>query len=322
MHATMNEGSSKKPGRPAGPPGHSPGEYLRGLRARKGWTIRELAKQVDLPESSAAYISQLEAGNKVPNADLARRLAERLGDELGVFRLWSMTARRSNPFQASSARRELARLLDDPTLMYDPRFGGAAQARFDESPHFDALNMLRSITAPEGRVRWVPLAAERARPTQARLEPGPARTFRVPILPEGTDPGPVETADARALESRAIDFLIVSLDEITGTSLHRPFAYRLTETGAAFASTVLRPGDVVVVTRAPGPVARHEIYAVRHEERVLLTHAAWNGRELLLLPDADRSDFVVIPAPDKEAVGRHVLGHVAKVIRGPRPTAE
>jgi hypothetical protein len=94
-------------------------------------TVRDLATAVGLPSSSASYISQLEAGLKAPNPELAEKLSLVFRDPRGIFRLWAMTGKRSDPKEAAVARRQLARLLDDPSLADDPHFTHPAMARIE-----------------------------------------------------------------------------------------------------------------------------------------------------------------------------------------------
>ena len=98
-----------------------------------------------------------------------------------------------------------------------------------------------------------------------------------------------------------------------------PFAYRMTETSIQRVGTVLHAGDVVVISQEPVPIVEHEIYAIRHAGTVELAHALWNGKQLLLLPDAGKNDFVVLEADGEEALAKLVLGHMVTVIRAGSP---
>jgi hypothetical protein len=70
-----------------------------------------------------------------------------------------------------------------------------------------------------------------------------------------------------------------------------------------------------VISQEPVPIVEHEIYAIRHAGAVELAHSLWNGKQLLLLPDAGRSDFVVLEADGEDALARLVVGHMVTVIR-------
>ncbi len=52
------------------------GQMLRRLRSDKGWTLRDMAKQV---EATFAYLSQIEAGLAKPSQELVVRVADAFG---------------------------------------------------------------------------------------------------------------------------------------------------------------------------------------------------------------------------------------------------
>jgi len=332
------EDPGRQRGRPASPPGSSLGEYLRGLRLARNWTIRELARAIGLSETSAAYISQMEAGLKVPHHLLARKLAEQLGDPKGVFPLWAEIGGRKDPHRAAAARRELARILEDPSLMHDARFARPGTTRFErlqqsllleqtlsaeETPMADEA----SLPDPTTEARWVPMAAaqslsqfagdslrllrERAQQPFRKIEGG----YRVPILPEGEDP---DTARGPILAERVApteEFVRLGSEVLREKKLLHPFAYRMTETSIQRVGTVLKPGDVVIISQDQVPIVEHEIYAVRNAGTVELAHALWNGRQLLLLPDAGKSNFAVLEAEGEAALAKLMVGHMVTVIR-------
>ena len=332
------EDPGKQRGRPASPPGSSLGEYLRGLRLARGWTIRELAKAIGLSETSAAYISQMEAGLKVPHHLLAQKLAEQLGDPKGVFPLWAEIGGRKDLHRAAAARRELARILEDPSLMHDARFARPGTTRFErlqqsllleqtlhleQTPGADEQRTLGSTTD----ARWIPAAAAQSLPEFAgasfrhlrevaqrpfhKLEGG----YRVPILPEGTDPGAGSATFLLAEATPAVEFVRLGSEVLREKKLLLPFAYRMTETSIRRVGTVLKPGDVVVISQEQVPIVEHEIYAIRHAGTVELAHALWNGRQLLLLPDAGKNNFAVLEAEGEEALVKLMVGHMVTVIR-------
>lgn len=310
------------------------GQYLRSLREERGMTVRELARAVGLPESSASYISQLEAGLKVPNLELALQLAQTLHDREGIFRLWSMTSRRGNPSEVSVALRELARLLGDRSIAHDPHFTHPLRARIESAREalrsregirrlpgentFDAPSELRheGFIPPPG-IEDADMIADLNEDAPRMRAPfrheSPERAFRVPLLPEGTDLGHGEFAHERAEE-----FVRLDLGQMRAMELDRPFAWRLSERSVQRVSSLLRPGDIAVFTRDFSRIVDHEVYAVRHPRArmILLSLLLWNGRELLLLPQEGRSDFEVLPAADERRLRELIVGRVATVIRG------
>jgi len=306
------------PGRPEGLSGTAMGEYLRTRRQERGWTMRELARRVGLTDSAAGYLSQLETTDKIPNTDLALRLVEVLGDPKGVFLLWSRIGRRGDPYEAALARRELSLILDDSSINYDPRFVRPGSTRFERLQ----WNLLASKSAYGARPASgeqpprpferaeVPMEAERR--VRGRVEP---RRYRIPVLPEGADPR-VGVAVARVRpDTEYVRLDIGALQD----RLFLPFAYRLTANSVRRVSNVLKVDDVAVFSQVAREINEHEIYAVRLDDRIELAHAMWNQRELLLLPDAGRSDFIVLPA-DAATLADRIAGHMITVVRNPAGT--
>lgn len=319
--------SIRKRGRPAGPPGSSLGEYLRELRLARGWTIRDLARAIGLPASSAAYISQMEAGAKTPHFSLAQRLAEQLGDPKSVFVLWSQIGGRKDPHHAAKARRELARVLGDPSLLHDARFARPGTTRFERNQEllgFEA--MLRGTYGGADHAfatpRWIPQPEVEA--SMRKVHNSDASLFRtraleggyrVPILPEGQDPDDSRERLLRSLVSPQVEFVRLGSDVVQSKHMRLPFAYRMTEASVHRVGTVLKPGDVVVISQEQVPIVEHEIYAIRHQGRIELAHALWNGSQLLLLPDTGKNDFAVLDAASEDKLAHLIAGHMVTVIR-------
>ncbi len=309
-------------GRPPRPSDHPLGEYLRQRRVARQLTVRDLAKLVGLPESSAGYISQLEAGTKIPNPELAAQLVKRLGDPLGAFMLWPMLGRRAEARDTASARRRLAQIFRDPRLAMDVRFGSPEDVRLE---HGDAWTMRRrtawreddeqpaSHHSADALAPLPPVSEARAEGPPAMdhsppmYRPDAGRVLRVPMLRDAIDPD-------RAGE--LLGFARIDADRPGLEPMVEPFAFHPSPESVRRVAHVLEPGDLVVVTREPAPIQPHEIYLVRVDERVVLSQAMWNGRQLLLLPGIGGSDFIVLDAPDEAAVRRLVIGHVAMVTRG------
>ncbi len=340
----MESDPTRRRGRPAGPAGNALGEYLRRLRARRGMTVRELAKAVGLPITSAAYVSQLEAGAKVPSPELAAALAHVLEDKQDIFYLWSQTGRRSDPTRAAHARQELARLLDDPSLAYSAHFMHPMQARIEGAREHLFQRMRAALEADRQgspAARWRAIegdevaapgdAAAPSTPAQlARRESlafrrrmAPTSDLRVPLLPEGVDPDSPVAAQHRGADAGRMPMVRIAPEVLRAVRAVEPFAYRLGPHGVRRVEGILRAGDVVVVTREVAPhVVPHEIYAVRLQGEIVLSLVMWNGRELLLLPSEGSDDFIVLPAGDPEALAHHIVGHVATVIRYPEAVVD
>ena len=141
---------------------------------------------------------------------------------------------------------------------------------------------------------------------------------RIPLLPEGLDP---DRGDRGSFdyEQFASEWVFVEPQFLRMVRAIHPFAYRLSERGVRRIPTILRAGDVAVITRESAPnVAPNEIYAVRLEGEVVLSLLMWNRRELLLMPAEDSDDFVVLTARDEDQLRHHIVGHVATVVREAR----
>jgi transcriptional regulator with XRE-family HTH domain len=318
-------------GRPASPPGNSLGKYLRDLRLARGWTIRELARAVDLSDSSAAYISQIEAGLKVPNHTLAQLLADRLGDPKGVFPLWAEIGGRKDPHRAAAARRELARILEDPSLMHDARFARPGTTRFERLQEMmrDELAIEAEELADGDAPRWIPEAPDIGRLPEKHVQIELRRStalrpfgsagatqggYRVPILDEGQDP---RFLDMHLFAEREPipEYVRIGAEALGEKKLERPFAYRMTESSILRVATVLKPGDVVVFSQDPVRIVEHEIYAIRFEGGIELAHAMWNGHLLLVMPNPGNSDFELLKLGSEEELAKTIAGHMVTVIR-------
>lgn len=93
-------------------------DKLRDMRKMKGFTIRELA---DRSGVSAAYISQLENGNRgIPSPDVLMKLSEGLNtsySELMDIAGYLETSQANQPFQSDPVN--LRRFLRENELMFD-----------------------------------------------------------------------------------------------------------------------------------------------------------------------------------------------------------
>ena len=210
------------------------------------------------------------------------------------------------PQEKSAPARRAARWIPLPSAHADA--DSAAMSRSMAPPS--------SRSMPEPRAHEVPESAAMSR-SMAPPPPGSSlerHALRVPLLPEGLDPTRARSyAELDALSGGAS--VRIEADVLRTHTVHLPFAYRLSEQGARRVPGLLRAGDVVIVTRTAGPIVPHEVYAVRLDGAIVLSLLMWNGRQLLLLPGEGQDDFVVLPA-EPDALGAHVIGHVATVIRG------
>ncbi|MBI5170543.1 MAG: helix-turn-helix transcriptional regulator [Candidatus Eisenbacteria bacterium] len=322
----MNEDAPRKRGRPSRPTTNAMGQYLRSLREERGLTVRELARAVGLPESSASYISQLEAGLKAPNPELAVVLGQQLRDRQGIFRLWALTSPRANdPRTVAMALRELSRLLGDPSIAPDSLFDDYRRTRIE---HAGESLAARRIPPPDDTFD---------EPAIARLSRSEEPAFAAFALERRHDGGDVripfviedvllhshvgeDLLDPHTLEHYSNRTLRLDAASARTLPLHGAFACEVTDRLRARVSQLLRSGDVIVFTREVLPIVPQDVYLVRSRRQhgLVLSLVMHNGEELLLLPDQGRSDFEVMPARSPHELRELLIAHVARVIRYPR----
>ncbi len=233
---------------------------------------------------SASYLSLIENGHKVPDAQVAWALARALGDDADLYAAWVQTRKRADLDIALAAADTLKRRLNEIR---------ASHPRGPES----------SSTA-RGRPGHV---ADAGSTTAAQSTAGPAR-LRLPIIPEGLDPGEGVRPSCAILEWRGLDE--TELPREWRGRLDRPFGFQLSEAGASRAPDVLSPGDYVIVQRDFAPLSLPTVYAVRHQGRVIVSRVMWNEDTLLLIPAQGASDFMVISGCGEPELRRLMLGAV------------
>ncbi|HYS94387.1 MAG TPA: helix-turn-helix transcriptional regulator, partial [Candidatus Acidoferrales bacterium] len=150
----MGRDKSRKPGaaaRSGADPIADPiGERIRERRTSMGLSLQELARRV---ETSPSHIFHIENGEKVPNEDLAARVARALGEDQDVFRAWARVRQRTDFYTAAASADVVRRYLGT-------RPGSASSAAYapaQESGAGAEGRMLRSPGAPEA---GSPAAAE------------------------------------------------------------------------------------------------------------------------------------------------------------------
>jgi hypothetical protein len=292
---------------------------------------------VGLSPASAAFISQLESGVKVPSARLADALAQALDDDSRIYQAWSRTGRRADPITTAQAVRELHQLLGDPRLdvAAAPRLG-APEAALSQPREPTSEARPDAVRDPTVAARPVPPGAPRSRvgdprrlalriASGTRVGTAPAPCYYVthsegagappawvlvPELREGADPGGGGEGVPAAIAVHRVDpASLASLEPLV-----RPFAYRLSAEGARRLRDQLRPGEVLILTRRTWPLDTALPYAVRLGGRIELGRVMWNGRELLLLPAPGGSDFTVVEAPSRDGLEALLAGKVVASI--------
>ncbi len=155
--------------------------------------------------------------------------------------------------------------------------------------------------------RWAPASA-------ARAEVSGTPRLRIPLLSAGDDPG-----DDRHPACEVLDVLRLGEGALGEPEvLVRPFAYVLTAPLLARVPDLGRAGHLAVLTRARAPLDVHRVFAVRHGGGIELARVLWNGRELLMLPAPERSDFVVLEAEGEAGLQSLIAGSVARVLDASR----
>ena len=342
MMPAMNPLDPPRRGRPPKPTEHPVGGHMRQRREALGLTVREVALRVGLRESSASYLSQIESGTKTPHPALALRLAEALRDDPRIYLAWAATGKRSDPVETARAVQILAETLGHPRYaglvaageggswpsQREPQGTAAAIAAAGPSPGRPqptatatveaaghdpgALEQAQPIPGAQGHYRrafsrelpQIPLVPSAAEVPQAKL--------LVPEIEEGAEPGEGTRSGPDVREVHRID-----ADSFAGIEPPvRPFAFRLSSAGARRVDDVLAAGDLAIVSRKSWPLERFAPYAVRLSGHLVLSRVLWNGRQILLLPGHDESDFIVLDAPDRTALERLIAGKVVARIHG------
>src|SRR6266496_1536131 len=102
----MGRDKSRKPAAAARSGADPIGQRIRERRASMRLSLQELARRV---ETSPSHIFHIENGEKVPNEDLAGRIALALGEDEDVFRAWARARQRSD-FYTAAASADMVRM--------------------------------------------------------------------------------------------------------------------------------------------------------------------------------------------------------------------
>jgi transcriptional regulator with XRE-family HTH domain len=273
-------------------------------RTQIGLTGAELAQRADI---SPSYVSLIERGAKVPDEDVAARLARALRDDEDLYRAWARAAR------LGLHRINLLNRIE--TISRSPAYLTAVE-RGDSLPA-DLPEDLRPGDPPfasasvGGAAGWRALSASEERASSLSAPASPAtqeepEILRVPVLADGADPG-------RTLPSPLAvrDRLLVDRRLVADHSPERLFAYEVTLPAMRHLRGLASPGDRVVFQRG-GRVAPDRICAVRTPDGIVLSRVLFKGRSLLLLPGEGVRDFASVDVDGLKALpgviaGTHVL---------------
>ena len=268
---------------------------IRMKRTQLGLTGAELAQRADI---SPSYVSLIENGAKVPDEDVAARIARALRDDEDLYRAWARASR--------LGLHKLNLLNRMEAISRSPSYLGMVE-RGDTLPDDLAeptRSSARHATEPAPSPREV--VELRDEPGPAFIEAGPPEILRVPVLAEGADPGKIAPSPL-AIQDR----LIVDRRLLIDHDSERLFAYDVTPAAMKHLRGVASPRDRIVFRRG-GRVAPDRICAVRTPEGVVLARVLFKGRSLLLLPGEGERDFESVEVDGLKALpgiiaGTHVL---------------
>ncbi len=133
--------------------------------------------------------------------------------------------------------------------------------------------------------------------------------LRIPVIEAGADPGDALRPACPVLRTLSLDSRVL----VDAEAWVRPFAYVL-DSECVRRVPDLTAGRIAILTRVAGPPSPDAVYGVRIGARVELARVVWNGRELLVMPGAGESDFIVIPAGNVSVVREHIAGRIAQVL--------
>jgi len=254
-------------------------ERIKRLRLMRGIAVHQLAEMIGI---SGSYIYLIESGDKIPDEDIARKLARALEDDERLYLAWVRASKPRKPQEALSADAEYAAMVQDGTI--EVKMVASDQISFEPaSPPVRSPNMRMSDFSAGSDV------------------------LRVPIIPIGTDPA--------SSKVEVLDYVSLQTDVIPAKDRSRivkPFAYRVTGEAVRRVHRTLQEGDVVVISREPGEVEREEIYAVRFEGRIVLSRIMDKGGAIVLFSDEGTSDIDVVHSSGRRSP---LAGRVVASIR-------
>ena len=270
---------------------------IRNRRIQLGLTGGELAERAGI---STSYVSLIETGARVPDAEVAAGLARALGDDEALYRAWARAARLG--LDDLVLLRELERVARTPaysSLVESgqelPPSGASAAGTGEEAEGVDLSARLRDVAS-----RLMP---ERS---AGGLRPD---VVGIPVLAEGADPGGPASRAGIVKDWLFLDRRLIGKDDP-----RHLFAYEVTADAMKHLGGLAAPGDRIVF-RQGGAVAPDRICAVRTGAGIVIARVLLRGEVLLLLPGAGGSDFDTVAARDPETRSTTVAGTHVLLIR-------
>ncbi len=275
-------------------------DQLYRARKRKGWTVRDLAREADI---SPSYVSLIENGHKVPDAATIERLGRALDLDEKLLGAWvTLRGRSADTREAIAAAQELAGQLG----LYE------ADTRRMETPSMDMAMGPPQMPEAVMSMSYAPPPERRMREELGADLPDADRyVIGIPLVEEETEPVPGEKSRGRRplwIDRRSLP----EREELRGA-----FAWRLSPKGTERLRGIYRRGDMVVISPhawSPDRINPQMVFAVRHEGRVVLTRMAWTGAQLVLLPEGSAPPQVV-EAKGESALRRLVVGRVVLAVQ-------
>jgi transcriptional regulator with XRE-family HTH domain len=279
---------------------------IRTKRGRLGLTGAELALRADI---SPSYVSLIEKGAKVPDEDVAARLARALRDDEDLYRAWARASRLG--VHKLNLLNRMEAISRSPAYLSAVERGDSLPESLPDERATASLEFAPDEDAVLGRFARLPAKAPRLPARSGPSRPSPAResaseALRIPVLAPGADPGKLAPSPL-AIQDR----LVVDRRLVADHAPERLFAYDVTLPAMKHLRGLASPGDRIVFLRG-GRVSADRICAVRTSEGIVLARVLFKGRSLLLLPGEGGRDFESVDVEGLKALpgvvaGTHVL---------------
>lgn len=278
---------------------------MRTRRNQLGLTGTELAQRAGI---STSYVSLIETGAKIPDEDVAARLAVALEDDEELYRTWTRASRLGlNTLTNLSHLELISREPAYRTLVESghalPRLPSPAAKPTPAHETADFEQRLREVASrlnasPEKRAP-VPPRAE----VPSSTSPDETAAVQVPVLAKGADPGglrPPATPPAIA------GHFLVDRGFLGEHAPQDVFACDVAE-ATGHLHGVAAPGDRIVFARH-GKITPDRICAIRTQKGLVLSRVLVKDRSLLLLPGEGESGFSTVDVPDSKKLGDVIAG--------------
>ena len=287
---------------------------MRTRRGQLGLTGLELAQRAGI---SPSYVSLIEKGTKVPDEDVAARIALALEDDQELYRAWARAVRLGldsltnlNHLQLISREPAYRQLVESGHPL--PRLPSptARPTQPHETSDFEsrlrevASRLNTPVPASPAQTRVPPANRVEPAPRPVEAAPSDVEGIQVPVLAEGADPGGLEPP---ATLPETQDRLLLDRRLVAGHAPEEVFACEVTAGTMTHLRGVAAPGDRVVFARH-GRITPDRICAVRTQAGLVLSRVLVDDRSLLLLPGEGEHGFSTVEVPDSKKLGDVIAG--------------